>query len=1181
MPEEKNMFESLRLGNGGGLNSAVEKVAQADNAATIAIGLGGTGKNALREFKKMVYERVKQDNFDKRDTEEPVYKRIRFLAIDSDRDGVESPVKAADLSQEFFYVGVSDIIAELRDEQQFTSKKHLEWFNRKIKMNDASAGAGGVRQIGKYLLSKKAQELYNKILDMITTSVEGLQGNSELNVYIMAGIGGGTGSGCFVDICYLVQAALAEKQRQGSANVLGFFFLPDVNLSSPNFPKGGAEEINLKKNGFAAIKELDYLMNIPNNGDVYVQKYSESFEIMQNVPPVKMCHLLSTTAIDGSVISNGYSYIMNVVAEYALNFVVKAVEADPKSADGGITLKGIQSNITALLQATQKNYGANYVYNILGTSCATVPYKKIGTYLAIKFFDSIKYIQKKRPNKSDVERFCQNIGFNFSNLDVKVRANTRGLTLEANRFDTKVLKGAAVGTISAPLAEYCERWKDDYEGKVTANIATLGRSLDEYEVNNNPESVIGKIFKELITIVNNADLGPYFAAYMINDAQNHTLSSVIAGIRTEVENKRNHAQGQAAYRNKCENDAQAEFRSAMMDMFDAKKKNYVFMVQERYKNEVEINTYNAFLGLIDKIKKHVEKIETEYFKKLTGITDKLIATFEDNAEYFRTHGMGDELYTWSIIDIDSIKDGLDEIVAALTKRTDNDEFVAPYLVEKFNQLMLSNRDKWFDENETKIAELISAFIRNEFKDAMSKSMKQYLQEKYNATGKDLIDCIEEKIIKDGLVARGVPVFYGDSTVVNLTGNASDHTEYIVLSIPNNEPDFEAAAKEYRIKYGKNMGIANNVLTDRIFMLEFFSGIPMYAYKALQDLESEYVAHASPGLHMYESESKNWRNLPSPIPATFESSFYKRPNQESVDATIDVYDRALKEKLIVEDMDNMCAKVYSAQSYDLTNILGAHLSEDAIVLLKDIIALDEENKNVKIAEVIETNKWAVDVADTERALIEINDFINKYKESYSSSVELTAYNRTEKNGKYTNGFYSSLRDDFVMKPIIVNAVKNEIDKIDTLNLVREVLDKIKSLLDEHGDQTGSFIRALLHSVIYRQRSNFKFEFEKRGETEEIILTEDNDAYEDIPVYRAFLKFGMLSSEVVEQIGEKTRSAARNVTDEMYTKTVEFFDFYKENYKDYKSAANKFIENEKIIGFLDDLYDKAERFIRENK
>ena len=669
MPDEKNMFESLRLSAGGGLNASMEKVAQDENAATIAIGLGGTGVSALRMFKKTVFERVKQDNYDKRDIEVPQYERIKFLAIDSDRKNIESPLAQIDLSNEFFYVGVSDIIAELNDKVSLKNKKYLNWFNTSIEMTDASNGAGGIRQVGKYLLSKKANELYNKFTDMITTAITGLDKNFALNIYIMAGIGGGTGSGCFVDVCYIMQKALAELGYAGSANVLGFFFLPDVNLSNPDFPKGGPNEILLKKNGYAALKELDYLMSIPGNGDTYEQKYSETFGVNLSVAPVKMCHLLSTTDIDGRVIKDGYNYIMNVVAEYALNFVVKSEEVNPEGANSGITLQGIQSNITALLQTIHKNYGSSYTFNILGASCAAVPYKKIGTYLAIKFFDSIKYIADMRPTNGDVAQFCKNIGLDFLSLDMEVKKGTKPLNLDPKRFDTNAIKGFSIGTISEAVASVCNNWKQETANARTSNIKTLSRKLDEYVTTDKPESIIGRIFKELISITANTELGPHFAAYMIQNSQSHTIASVLAGIREQAKKKRDYAQGQSGFRMDEMQGAQTEFNTANFVNVNSKKQKYLFEVENWYKNQVEIETYNDYITMIDKVLKHLDALEEDYFKKLTNIIDKLILTFKDNAEYFAVHGMGNEMYTWSIVEIENIKDQLDELLKRRLRRT--------------------------------------------------------------------------------------------------------------------------------------------------------------------------------------------------------------------------------------------------------------------------------------------------------------------------------------------------------------------------------------------------------------------------------------------------------------------------------------------------------------------------------
>lgn len=1173
MPEEKNMFETLRLSSGGGLNSSMEKVAQAKNAATIAIGLGGTGLSAIRMFKKTVYERVEQDNFDKKDIENPVYKRIRFLEIDSDRNQIASDLVQLDFSDEFFYIGVSDIIAELADKTSLNNKKHLDWFNKNIEMTNASAGAGGIRQIGKYLLSKRANELYNKFRDMITTAITGLDGNFDLNIYIMAGIGGGTGSGCFVDVCYIMQQALSDLGYAGSANVLGFFFLPDVNLSNPHFPKGGPNEILLKKNGYAAIKELDYLMNIPTNGDEYVQSYSESFSIRQNVAPVKMCHLLSTTAIDGHVIQDGYDYVMNVVAEYALNFVVEAKEEDQNGADSGITLKGIHSNIIALLQATYKKYGAGYVYNILGTSCAIVPYKKIGTYLAIKFFDSIKYIQKIRPNRSDVERFCQNIGLHFQRLDMSVKGGTPAFNLEASRFDAKTLKSAGVGEISKPLAEYCEKWKNGYANKRVSNIKTLGRALDSYNVTEAPESIIGKIFKELISIVNNPDFGPYFAAYMMQDAQNHTIDSIVAGIREEVKKKRDYAEGQREYRLDAEARAQAAFRSSGFMTEKSKCKEYVSMVEQRYRNEVEIETYNDFLVLIDKLKKQLVELETNFFKKYTRIIDKLIMTFKDNAEFFNTHGMGDEMYTWSIIDIEGIKSELDDVIMRSIKKNDDEMPIAPAFVEKFNTLMLSHQERWIDESETKIAGLISDFIRSEFDEEMSKSMKQYLQEKYNKSGNDLIDCIATNVIKEGLVSKGTPVFHSDPTVFNLA-DSTTHAEYVVLSIPYNEADFSAAAVKYKHDTGKQMGIAKNVLTDRIFMLEFFSGIPMYAYKDLTDYEKVYYNNPSPGMHMFESDEKNWFDLPSPIPITYESTFYKRVEQDKADKILRTYDDAVEKGFIKEAVTSKTADVYVTPNASIDLIFEGILSNESLEVLGDIAKLnDQKLRTGKVSECIKLHSWKETKEATSKARIKIQDYIDSY------STNFTLYKKLFANQE----FGTSIRDDFARKPIIIKTVQAELRKYNNIELIAKTLDEMFNVMDVTGSKQADFIRALMYSVIVKARSNYKYNFEKRGDTEEIILTEGNEKFERIPVYRAFISYQALDAEVIEQITEKTKAAARNVTDEMYDNVIAYHEFYKENYKDYKKEAVSgiFDNSEEIIAFLDELYDSIDRFIRENK
>ena len=100
----------------------------------------------------------------------------------------------------------------------------------------STQGAGGVRQVGRYLLISRASNLISTIEAKCTQALNGMNG-PDLDVYIFAGISGGTGSGCFLDTCYIVQKALEDMGRAQSANVMGFFFLPDVITSKPQVPR--------------------------------------------------------------------------------------------------------------------------------------------------------------------------------------------------------------------------------------------------------------------------------------------------------------------------------------------------------------------------------------------------------------------------------------------------------------------------------------------------------------------------------------------------------------------------------------------------------------------------------------------------------------------------------------------------------------------------------------------------------------------------------------------------------------------------------------------------------------------------------------------------------------------------------------------------------------------------------
>ena len=870
------MFDSLRLSQGGGLNFS-EKVSYNDDAVTLVIGIGGAGIDALRMFKKNVFEHIRPDNYEHMENAVPRYDRIKLLAIDADVNNIGNNNPALDLSEEFFSFERREPIGII--------PRWLNWLNCDAFFGYYGNGycACGTRQLGRYLLFGKAEKLYVRIKNMISESASELKQMQKfvLNVYIITSVGGGIGSGCFIDATYVVRRAISDLSLNCIATINGMIILPDVTLSHPDMPKGGPTEDMVKANGYAALKELNYLMDIPSNGDKFEAEYSETFKVCFNERPFDNCMLFSSKTTDGLCISSPYNCVIATISEFMLNTVVRTCINGMHSLR---SLSDVCWNIADRNRVHERILSRNYIgnwFSILGTSCAVMPYREIGNYLAIRFFNSIKYTQKIRPTRYDVDDFCQRIGLNFEKIDRCVKS----------------------GTHAAPLEEDCEKWKDLYEGIVTKNVTTLGRELASYDVNNSPESIIGKIYKELIAIANDPELGIYFAAYMLNDTQAHTLSSVLTDIRKEVENKRNYAIRQMEYRYKCEYEAQAEFRSATFDPFGKKKKNYVFMVEARYRNLVECNTYDRYLELIDRVKKQISNIECDYFKKLTGITDKIIKTFEDNKEYFNTVGMRNKMDNhWSIVDINGIRGNLDNAVDKMLKIDEDGSATAPYFVEKFDLLMLNNSDEWFDKSETKIAEMISRFIREEFETEMSKSMKLYLQEKYRATGIDLIYEMAYHFIQNKLVMQVKPIFFSNSILLNIILDRKD-IEYLFLSVPSNEVCFSKSAEIFKSKTNRSLWTASNEMTDRVFISRVFGCIPLYACADLKDWEHAYYAtKAAPGIHLYEGEDKNWRNLPSPFPASFDLTEYHKYDSERVNEAKTVYEEALKYGVID---DNLC------------------------------------------------------------------------------------------------------------------------------------------------------------------------------------------------------------------------------------------------------------------------------------
>ena len=127
---------------------------------------------ALAELKQKVYQQLEPDD---PNSAVPTYQHIQFLAIDSDPTDIAMMRGMArlDKGREFFSINNQNLDAALRAKNLIEGNAALNWMDiDKITNLLSIQGAGGVRQVGRFLLISKAGAL-EKNRVQVHTGAEG------------------------------------------------------------------------------------------------------------------------------------------------------------------------------------------------------------------------------------------------------------------------------------------------------------------------------------------------------------------------------------------------------------------------------------------------------------------------------------------------------------------------------------------------------------------------------------------------------------------------------------------------------------------------------------------------------------------------------------------------------------------------------------------------------------------------------------------------------------------------------------------------------------------------------------------------------------------------------------------------------------------------------------------------
>jgi|GEM_PF-1945675 len=327
---------------------------------TLILGLGGTGYSVVRKLKRLI-----QARFDEREAE-----TFQFLAFDTNAQA--APSGEPDLDQgEYVDLGV---FAAQRIIQNLDASPYIKewWPVRYEPAHQLAAGSGLVRAVGRLAL------LYNlerKVLPAISAKLRRAldievakmgRKSSIVKVYIATSLAGGTGSGMFLDLAYIVRH---ELQRFGinSCYITGILFMPDIFAPL----MGSANQLErLQANAFAALEEVDYFMRHPEFKVQYSERYSIS-PLPVNSRPFDLCYLIGRHNERNRSVE-GPDSATDMVAQGVMMEILS-----PMSGEGTNRLDSIQA---------AKGQGREYpiAYSSFGVSSLTYPVSPVMAWCALR-----------------------------------------------------------------------------------------------------------------------------------------------------------------------------------------------------------------------------------------------------------------------------------------------------------------------------------------------------------------------------------------------------------------------------------------------------------------------------------------------------------------------------------------------------------------------------------------------------------------------------------------------------------------------------------------------------------------------------------------------------------------------------------------------------------------------------
>ena len=858
------------------------------DAPLLVIGLGGTGADGLlrikSEFAQRLISAVTPGG-------QPLNKppRTAYLEIDTDDFVKQKRYHGARIDDKEEWVGLScDIRYVLGDNGNNLEPCIKKWLDRRFYTDQglidhaATDGAGTYRQLSRLMLFRNVTDIVSKLQNVMKTlstiSPGAPLGKREINVIVVTGLSGGTGSGVFLDLAYLIRYAAEQSNYDVKVNL--YAVAPDVTIDRQAVSDPVKADI-YKTNSFAALKELDYWMAYndrrdPDTEGEYKVDYGNNILVKWNHVPFDDVTLLCAMNEQGALLENAYNVVMNSMAEVLLFQMADETEEKDRvgqnndSSDDSFTFQSQHSNEHAYRQQIAKPFAENYCYRTIGAySNLGEQRSKVSIEADMIFSDVEKFSlapeQLPVMDGKDPAAFCapfdEMIGIMYQDFLNATRYNTEMFTGQPPYSLKEVKAMSAENTPHGLHAEWYRGLKTqlptirtDFSARARKR---LNQSIKEYTLEHGVDALeimlsdpSNGFLKWLNDKVNSyrSQKESYHTAVLSSQSEAYSKHSQMIsmgnGISGAIDWIAKLPQTFEIYKSQTEsmyeNTQSEEAISLLAD------------VLEELSASIKIDILGKTIPYAQAALKQIREQVADDVKNIATTSGSLhLIDLDKMREDIRKQYEAEEHQTQFRR---AVLECVIDVIISATEVSDQDS-AADYVIATMNSLI----DNVFNSiNDMTLASMLVGFAD------------------INAEG--VADHVRENICPQ--MERGAsPHFALASSYGKLNPNNAVICSYI--SVPVGADEVKAGIKSY-ISQNKYSGavIKNSQISDRIFWMNIVAGLPLCAYAYLAKYERVYLQKRGdrPGTHLVMVNQKDldrlgetrsvlndWNLLPSPNP----------------------------------------------------------------------------------------------------------------------------------------------------------------------------------------------------------------------------------------------------------------------------------------------------------------------------